>query len=107
MLPLRQQILHNHLAVIDGSISECDSFLQDCPAGEKCVPYASSGGTWDHNKCVPVTGDLGEGEACVSEGPVFATDDCDAATTCWDMREIDGAWRIAEDMWHRPAVGSR
>src|SRR5262245_19219782 len=25
---------------------ECDPFAQDCPDGQKCVPYGSSGGNW-------------------------------------------------------------
>src|SRR5690606_441875 len=40
-----------------GSNSECDPFEQDCPEGEKCVAYASTGGNWDANKCVPINGD--------------------------------------------------
>jgi hypothetical protein len=62
----------------------CDSFAQDCPEGEKCVPYASSGGTWDDQKCVPVLGDHAAGEPCTYAGPVESTDDCDATSWCFD-----------------------
>jgi hypothetical protein len=67
----------------------CDSFAQDCPEGEKCVPYASSGGNWDALKCVPVMGDQPPGEPCVYGGIVDATDDCDATSTCWDVQLVD------------------
>jgi hypothetical protein len=73
-----------------GGISGCDPFLQDCPDGEKCVPYASAGGNWDANKCVPITGDGQPGEACTYGGLVEATDDCDGTGICWDVELIDG-----------------
>lgn len=70
--------------------SECDPFAQDCPEGEKCAPYASSGGTWDANKCVPVNGDGTAGDTCTGTGAVEATDDCNADTLCWDLMDVDG-----------------
>jgi hypothetical protein len=69
---------------------ECDPFAQDCPDGQKCVPYGSSGGTWDANKCVPVLGDQAPGEPCIYGGTVEATDDCDATSHCWAVIEVDG-----------------
>jgi hypothetical protein len=65
-------------------VSECDPFAQDCPEGEKCVPYASSGDAWDANKCVPVTGEQLTGEPCTYGGVFEATDDCDATGICLD-----------------------
>jgi hypothetical protein len=62
---------------------DCDAFAQDCPVGEKCVPYASTGGTWDTNKCVPVLGDGMIGEPCVYTDPIEVTDDCNASSACW------------------------
>ena len=70
----------------------CDLWSQDCPDGEKCVAYASSGGTWDANKCVEIQGDKKTGELCHYDGSVVATDDCDGTGFCWDAnREGDGA----------------
>lgn len=66
-----------------GEASSCDPIAQDCPEGEKCVPYASTGGNWDDNKCVPVTGDNMIGDACMSNGVVESTDDCDANSMCF------------------------
>jgi hypothetical protein len=37
----------------------CDPFAQDCPAGEKCVPYDLAGNNWNANKCAAVVGDRG------------------------------------------------
>ncbi|HLT38065.1 MAG TPA: hypothetical protein VK034_17385 [Enhygromyxa sp.] len=63
--------------------ASCDPFSQDCPEGEKCTPYASTGETWDAVKCVPVLGDLGPGEPCTYEGRVGAIDDCDISSMCY------------------------
>jgi hypothetical protein len=70
--------------------SECDPFMQDCPEGEKCVPYGSTGGNWDANKCVPVTGSGQPGDTCTWGGIVEATDDCGADSVCWDVMDVDG-----------------
>jgi hypothetical protein len=71
-------------------IIHCDPFMQDCPEGEKCVPYSSMGGNWDANKCVPVMGDQAAGESCIYSGVVDSTDNCDATSFCWDVIDIDG-----------------
>ena len=68
----------------------CDPFEQDCPEGEKCVPFASSGDGWDSNKCVPVTGVGKAGDPCTWAGNVDATDDCDESSFCWNVTEVDG-----------------
>jgi hypothetical protein len=73
-----------------GGVSECDPWTQDCPMGEKCVAYGSTGGNWDANKCVAVTGDGAAGDTCTYGGVVEATDDCDANTHCWDVMDVDG-----------------
>jgi hypothetical protein len=70
--------------------SECDPFLQDCPDGEKCVAYSSTGGNWDANKCVVITGSGSAGDPCTYGGTVEATDNCDADTHCWDVMDVDG-----------------
>lgn len=68
----------------------CDPWAQDCPVGEKCVPYGTSGNTWDAHKCVPVTGDQAPGEPCIYDGLEAATDDCDASGMCWNAIDVDG-----------------
>lgn len=70
-----------------GGVPQCDPFLQDCNEGEKCVPWASSGGNFDANKCVTVVGEQAAGEACNYDGPVASTDDCDGQSFCWSADE--------------------
>lgn len=69
---------------------QCDSFMQDCPEGEKCVPYGSNGGNWDASKCVAILGSQATGEPCVYGGVSEATDDCDGTGYCWNVMEVDG-----------------
>jgi hypothetical protein len=72
------------------SINDCDPFAQDCPEGEKCVAYASTGGTWDANRCVAVTGEGSTGDPCVYQGAASGADDCDANNVCWNALDVDG-----------------
>ncbi|PRP96533.1 hypothetical protein ENSA5_36090 [Enhygromyxa salina] len=68
-------------------VSECDPWTQDCPDGEKCVAYGSTGGNWDANKCVQVLGDGQPGDPCTYNGTVESTDDCGEDTWCWNVNE--------------------
>lgn len=65
----------------------CDPFSQDCPDGDKCVPWNSDGGSaWTGTKCVPVMGDKSPGTPCTApEGPVAGIDDCAVGVICWDV----------------------
>jgi hypothetical protein len=75
----------------DQSTEPCSNFEQDCPEGEKCVPYSLFGTmSWDDHKCVPVLGDQAPGEPCVLEGFAEAIDDCDATSICFFTEEVDG-----------------
>jgi hypothetical protein len=74
----------------DEFVSECDGFAQDCPDGEKCVPYSFMGTHFDATKCVPVMGDQAPGEPCVHGGITEATDDCDETSGCFYVDEVDG-----------------
>ena len=75
----------------DGS---CDIFIQNCPEGEKCVPYAyDGGGAWNADKCFPVMEDPRQvGEPCFApEGGTAGIDNCDRGLMCWDVdAEGDG-----------------
>jgi hypothetical protein len=67
---------------------ECDLWTQDCPAGQKCMPWANDGGSsWNATKCSPVAPDPKQpGDECTVEGNgVSGVDDCDAASMCWDV----------------------
>lgn len=77
---------------VDGGFmpNECDQWVQDCPVGEKCMPFASDGGnSWDALKCVPVAREPGKpGEPCTVEGSgVSGIDDCELGAMCWDVDE--------------------
>jgi hypothetical protein len=68
------------------AVAECDPWVQDCPEGEKCVAYSSTGGgSWDSNKCVPANGDGQIGDPCMYAGAVESTDDCGVDSWCWNV----------------------
>jgi hypothetical protein len=67
---------------------ECDTFLQDCPEGEKCMPWSNDGGSsWNAWKCTPIAPDPKDlGEPCTVEGSgVSGIDDCKEGAMCWDV----------------------
>lgn len=68
-------------------VFECDPWAQDCPAGEKCMPWASMGGTWDATRCSEVAQSPGQsGDSCTVEGNgATGIDDCDIGNVCWNV----------------------
>ncbi|MBL4683879.1 MAG: ribulose phosphate epimerase [Nannocystaceae bacterium] len=70
-----------------GGIFECDLWTQDCPDGEKCMPWASDGGTWNATRCSEI-GDApaAVGDECLAEGGgASGLDDCEVGSMCWDV----------------------
>ena len=66
----------------------CDPYAQDCPEGEKCMPWANDGGSaWNATTCRPLANDPGQiGDACTVEGSgVSGVDDCDLGLMCWNV----------------------
>lgn len=66
---------------------DCDPWQEDCPEGEKCMPFATPGSpTWDALKCTPIADDpKPAGAACtVSGSPTSGLDDCQKHSLCWD-----------------------
>jgi hypothetical protein len=63
--------------------AECDPWMQDCPEGEKCMPYSDDGVTVIGDQCVPIVGNGQLGDPCVSDGIVEGTDDCGEGLMCW------------------------
>lgn len=64
----------------------CETWLQDCPEGEKCTPTACNpDDEWDSHKCIPLPEHPDHaGEPCTVEGSVASgVDSCDLATMCW------------------------
>lgn len=70
--------------------NECDVWAQDCPDGEKCVPWADDGGnTWNALRCAPVNGNGQPGDTCMlMGGEITGLDDCAHGSIC--MRLDDG-----------------
>jgi hypothetical protein len=67
---------------------ECDIFAQDCPPGEKCMPWANDGGgNWNATRCSPIVPQPDMiGETCTVEGSgVSGLDSCEAASMCWNV----------------------
>lgn len=88
----------------------CSMLDQDCPDGDKCVPVAREGGSFDATLCVPVTGDGAIGESCQYEGALTSYDDCGGDSHCWGWNEdgvgtctpfcmLDGDDYICVDGW--------
>lgn len=71
-----------------GGSMECDNWAQDCPEGQKCMPYANDGSTaWNATKCVDVKPEKGQpGDSCFTEGGgVSGIDSCDKGVMCWEV----------------------
>jgi hypothetical protein len=69
-----------------GGEVECDVWMQDCPEGEKCMPWANDGGSsWNATRCSEVADNPGQvGDECTVEGSgVSGIDDCDVGTMCY------------------------
>lgn len=67
---------------------ECNIREQDCPAGEKCAPWANDGGAaWNATRCVPIDAEPAQiGEPCTVEGhAATGIDSCDVAQLCFDV----------------------
>jgi hypothetical protein len=77
------------LCDVDAGAAECDLFAQNCPPGEKCMPWANDGGPWNATRCSPVADDpTPVGEACTVEGSgISGVDDCDVGLMCWNVDE--------------------
>lgn len=77
----------NFLPVEDGPAGECDVWKENCPAGQKCMPYADDGSSsWNALKCVPVMGTDKPGEACTVEGSgVSGLDSCVKHAICFGV----------------------
>ncbi len=69
-----------------GVAVECDVWTDDCPEGEKCMPWANDGGnSWNATRCSPLDDAPGQiGDACSVEGSgVSGIDSCDTRSMCY------------------------
>jgi len=68
-----------------GPVFECDLVAQDCPEGEKCMPWANDGGDlWNATRCSPIAESPGAlHEGCAVEGSgTSGIDDCGLSFVC-------------------------
>lgn len=75
-----------------GGYFECDLWAEDCPCGEKCMPYANDGiQTWHATRCSPIAPDpRARGESCTVQGAYSGIDDCELHTMCWNVDPASG-----------------
>lgn len=79
-----------------GGPFECDSWAQDCPAGEKCNLYHDASlpqeSTWNALKCVEVApSPQPVGAPCELTGTFYSgEDDCGVGAMCWDVDLVTG-----------------
>ncbi len=69
-----------------GPVNECDQWVQDCPDGEKCLPWANDGGSsWNATRCSEISDAPGQtGDECTVEGSgVSGLDSCDLGNMCY------------------------
>ena len=69
-----------------GTEVECDVWMQDCPEGEKCMPWANDGNnSWNATRCSPIDDNPGEvGDECTVEGNgVSGIDSCTEGSMCY------------------------
>ena len=76
-----------------GSPIECDLWTQNCPDGQKCMPWANDGSTtWNATKCTDIMPNAGmPGDPCTVQGnAVSGVDSCVKAAMCWDVSQDTG-----------------
>jgi hypothetical protein len=77
----------NFIDPTDGEpVDECDIWEQDCPDGQKCMPWDNSGqGAWNATKCTPLDPNAVQiGEDCMVEGSgVSGVDNCELGSMCF------------------------
>jgi len=79
-----------------GGAIGCDTYAQDCLAGEKCNLWANDmGNSWNDTRCVPLEEQPTQvGDACtVLEYPTSGVDDCDVGLFCFPEESGEvGPW---------------
>lgn len=67
---------------------ECSVGAQNCPPGERCVPWVNDGGSsWNATRCSEIDPNPAQpGESCAMLGsPVSGIDSCEIGSMCWDV----------------------
>lgn len=77
---------------------ECDTWAQDCPEGEKCMPWANDGGPhWNGTRCSPLDPNPGlAGDPCLVEGSQLSgIDNCALGHFCAWVDESNSGTCVA------------
>lgn len=77
----------------------CDPLVQDCPEGDKCMPWANDGGgQWNATRCSPIANTAGQpGDPCTVEGTYpSGIDDCDIGAMCWNADPLTSGGTCVE-----------
>ena len=73
----------------DGGVTgiECSIWKEDCPPGEKCMPWAAEAGPWNATRCTPIADQPGDpGDPCTVEGSgISGIDDCRLHAMCFSV----------------------
>lgn len=72
---------------LGGGRNSCSVWVQDCPAGQKCAPWANDGGgVWNDSRCVFIHPEPAQlYELCTVEGTAGSgIDTCDIGSMCWN-----------------------
>lgn len=83
-----------------GSMLECSIEAEDCPDGQKCMPWVSDGSNmWNALKCVPIDpAPAGVGEPCMAPGNgQTGVDNCDKHVMCFEVSGDVGVCRAMCD----------
>lgn len=93
-------------APVDFLGAPCLPYLQDCPPGQKCAPYAESGfPLWDSARCVPVVRDpVPVGSPCVLLDELgTGLDNCEIGHICW-TDDVDSGAMICAPLCLGPSL---
>ena len=85
---------------------ECDLQQEDCPEGQKCMPWANDGSSmWNATKRVPVDpAPVPVGEACEAPGGgLTGIDNCEKHVMCFEVQGNTGICRAMCDSGTCPA----
>jgi hypothetical protein len=71
----------------DAPSTECSTFLEDCPPGQKCMPFADGSASWNNLKCVQIVDFANApGDPCtVEDSGVSGIDDCQLHAMCFNV----------------------
>ncbi len=92
-----------------GSPIECDLHAQDCPLGEKCMPWANDGGpTHNATRCSPVDPEPNSiGDPCIVEGNALSgIDSCVLGAMCMGVDPMTNEGTCVELCGGTPGSGT-